>query len=189
MLKSCCDTLRAAVTGPLMDRCGAQARMLTAEVHGDEVRGLAVCARERCALSFSTLQDASLAHLANGPVDLLRLTRSSRNRRRDQQRSRGAMVRPFRHQLVVVELSLFERPTPHFSGAPAHRFDWPGPRLTFSSLTPGMMRRRQSTTCWKVFTLSSRTITRLPAHPRVGTALGGGLPFQQRGRTRTGAGH
>ena len=42
MLKSV-DALRHAISGPLQDACGPQARMLTAEVHGTEVRGLALC--------------------------------------------------------------------------------------------------------------------------------------------------
>ncbi len=42
MLRSV-DMLLCEVTGPLQDRCGPQARVLTAEVHGDEVRGLAFC--------------------------------------------------------------------------------------------------------------------------------------------------
>ena len=42
MLKSV-DTLRRAVSGPLAERCGSEARMLTAELHGKEVRGLAFC--------------------------------------------------------------------------------------------------------------------------------------------------
>ena len=42
MLRSV-DDLRLAVAGPLEDRCGPQARMLTVELHGKEVRGLAIC--------------------------------------------------------------------------------------------------------------------------------------------------
>ena len=42
MLRSV-DLLLREVSGPLQDRCGPQARVLTAEVHGDEVRGLAFC--------------------------------------------------------------------------------------------------------------------------------------------------
>ena len=42
MLRSV-DRLCREVIGPLQDRCGPQARVLTAEVHGDEVRGLAFC--------------------------------------------------------------------------------------------------------------------------------------------------
>ena len=42
MLKSV-DALRLAIRGPLEEACGPQARMLTAEVHGTEVRGLALC--------------------------------------------------------------------------------------------------------------------------------------------------
>ena len=41
MLKSV-DALRLVIRGPLEDACGPQARMLTAEVHGTEVRGLAL---------------------------------------------------------------------------------------------------------------------------------------------------
>ena len=40
MLRSV-DRLRREVAAPLRDRCGPQARVLTAEIHGDEVRGLA----------------------------------------------------------------------------------------------------------------------------------------------------
>lgn len=42
MLRSV-DRLRCEVIAPLRDRCGPQARVLTAELHGDEVRGLAFC--------------------------------------------------------------------------------------------------------------------------------------------------
>jgi len=42
MLRSV-DRLCREVIGPLQDRCGPQARVLTAELHGDEVRGLAFC--------------------------------------------------------------------------------------------------------------------------------------------------
>ena len=42
MLRSV-DRLCRQVIGPLQDRCGPHARVLTAEVHGDEVRGLAFC--------------------------------------------------------------------------------------------------------------------------------------------------
>ena len=42
MLRSV-DRICREVIGPLQDRCGPQARVLTAEVHGDEVRGLAFC--------------------------------------------------------------------------------------------------------------------------------------------------
>ena len=42
MLKSV-DALRLEIRGPLEEACGPQARMLTAEVHGTEVRGLALC--------------------------------------------------------------------------------------------------------------------------------------------------
>ena len=42
MLRSV-DRLLREVAGPLQDRCGPQARVLTTEVHGDEVRGLAFC--------------------------------------------------------------------------------------------------------------------------------------------------
>ena len=37
------DALQQAVSGPLEDRCGPQARTLTVELHGAEVRGLAIC--------------------------------------------------------------------------------------------------------------------------------------------------
>ena len=71
MLKSV-DTLRSAVTGPLTDRCGSQARMLTAELHGEEVRGLALCPGR--VVRF--VLDAKTRRLRT--VDLLRLTRASR---------------------------------------------------------------------------------------------------------------
>jgi hypothetical protein len=40
MLKSV-DALRDKVSGPLEKRCGSEVRVLTTELHGDEVRGLA----------------------------------------------------------------------------------------------------------------------------------------------------
>ena len=42
MLKSV-DAVHIAVHGPLTKACGPKTRMLTAEVHGPEVRGLALC--------------------------------------------------------------------------------------------------------------------------------------------------
>ena len=71
MLKSV-DTLRQAVTAPLTDRCGSQARMLTAELHGEEVRGLALCPGR--VVRF--VMNARTRRLRTD--DLLRLTRSSR---------------------------------------------------------------------------------------------------------------
>ena len=71
MLKSV-DTLRQAVTGPLTDRCGSQARMLTAELHGEEVRGLALCPGR--VVRF--VMNARTRRLRTD--DLLRLTRSTR---------------------------------------------------------------------------------------------------------------
>ena len=71
MLKSV-DTLRQVVTGPLTDRCGSQARMLTAELHGEEVRGLAICPGR--VVRF--VMNARTRRLRTD--DLLRLTRSSR---------------------------------------------------------------------------------------------------------------
>ena len=71
MLKSV-DALRRAVSGPLTDTCGPQARMLTAEVHGSEVRGLAICPGR----VVRYVLDAQKAYLDT--VDLLRLTRATR---------------------------------------------------------------------------------------------------------------
>jgi len=42
MLRSV-DSLRDEVTGPLSARIGPKAKILTTELHGDEVRGLALC--------------------------------------------------------------------------------------------------------------------------------------------------
>ena len=42
MLRSV-DSLRTELSGPLTSRMGPKAKILTAEVHGDEVRGLALC--------------------------------------------------------------------------------------------------------------------------------------------------
>ena len=71
MLKSV-DALRRSIRGPLEDACGPQARMLTAEVHGSEVRGLALCPGR--VVSF--VMDDRLEGLQ--VVDLLRLTKASR---------------------------------------------------------------------------------------------------------------
>ena len=71
MLKSV-DALRAAISGPLLDACGPQARMLTVEVHGTEVRGLALCPGR--VVRF--VMDERLKRLQ--VADLLRLTKASR---------------------------------------------------------------------------------------------------------------
>lgn len=42
MLRSV-DSLRTEISGPLTSLLGSKAKILTAEVHGDEVRGLALC--------------------------------------------------------------------------------------------------------------------------------------------------
>ena len=42
MLRSV-DSIRTEISGPLISRMGPKAKILTAEVHGDEVRGLALC--------------------------------------------------------------------------------------------------------------------------------------------------
>ena len=71
MLRSV-DRLLCEVTGPLQERCGPQARVLTAEVHGEEVRGLAFCPGRvlRYVLAASNRRIKT--------TDLLRLARSSR---------------------------------------------------------------------------------------------------------------
>ena len=72
MVKSV-DALRRAVSGPLEDACGPQVRMLTAEVHGSEVRGLALCpGRVVRFVMYGRSQRLKT-------VDLLRLTKASRN--------------------------------------------------------------------------------------------------------------
>ena len=71
MLKSV-DTLRRAVSGPLAERCGSEARMLTSELHGMEVRGLAFCPGR--VVRF--VLDAQTQRLQT--VDLLRLTKATR---------------------------------------------------------------------------------------------------------------
>ncbi len=42
MLRSV-DSLTTEISGPLTSRMGPKTKILTAEVHGDEVRGLALC--------------------------------------------------------------------------------------------------------------------------------------------------
>ena len=42
MLKST-ETLHSSVEGPLSVSCGNDTRVLTVEIHGDEIRGLAKC--------------------------------------------------------------------------------------------------------------------------------------------------
>ena len=71
MLKSV-DALRHAISRPLEDACGPQARMLTAEVHGTEVRGLALCPGR--VVRF--VMDERLQRLQ--VADLLWLTKASR---------------------------------------------------------------------------------------------------------------
>ena len=71
MVKSV-DALRRAVSAPLVDACGPQVRMLTAEVHGSEVRGLALCPGRvvRFVMHGRSQQLKTF--------DLLRLTKASR---------------------------------------------------------------------------------------------------------------
>ena len=71
MLKSV-DALRRVIRGPLEDACGPQARMLTAEVHGTEVRGLALCPGR--VVRFVMDERLQRLHVA----DRLRLTKASR---------------------------------------------------------------------------------------------------------------
>ena len=71
MIKSV-DALRLTVSGPLAECCGSDARMLTAELHGQEVRGLAFCPGR--VVRF--VLDAQTQRLQT--VDLLRLTKASR---------------------------------------------------------------------------------------------------------------
>ena len=71
MLKSV-DALRLVIRGPLEDACGPQARMLTAEVHGTEVRGLALCPGR----VVRYVMDERLQRLQID--DRLRLTKASR---------------------------------------------------------------------------------------------------------------
>ena len=71
MLRSV-DALRRAVSGPLVDVCGPQVRMLTAEVHGSEVRGLALCPGR--VVRF--VMHGRSQRLKT--MDLLRLTKASR---------------------------------------------------------------------------------------------------------------
>ena len=71
MLKSV-DALRLAIRGPLEEACGSQARMLTAEVHGTEVRGLALCPGR--VVRFVMDEQRQRLQVA----DLLRLTKASR---------------------------------------------------------------------------------------------------------------
>ena len=71
MVKSV-DALRQSVSGPLVEVCGPKVRMLTAEVHGAEVRGLALCPG-RVVRFVLHATDQRLE-----TVDLLRLTKASR---------------------------------------------------------------------------------------------------------------
>ena len=66
------DALRRAVHGPLQDACGPEVRMLTAEVHGAEVRGLALCPGR--VVRFVMDEQQAQLHTA----DLLRLTKATR---------------------------------------------------------------------------------------------------------------
>ncbi|MDC0302905.1 hypothetical protein OAL11_00385 [bacterium] len=69
MLKSV-DAVHLAVYGPLTKACGPKTRLLTAEVHGPEVRGLAMCPGR--VVRF--VLDARNEHFKT--MDLLRLTQA-----------------------------------------------------------------------------------------------------------------
>ena len=71
MLKSV-DAVHIAVHGPLTKACGPRTRMLTVEVHGPEVRGLALCPGRVVRYVF----DARNEHFKT--MDLLRLAPSTR---------------------------------------------------------------------------------------------------------------
>ena len=71
MLRSV-DDLRLAVSGPLEDRCGPQARMLTVELHGGEVRGLAICPGR----VVRYVLDARRRRFRT--IDMLRITKANR---------------------------------------------------------------------------------------------------------------
>ncbi len=71
MLRSV-DDLRLAVAGPLEDRCGPQARMLTVELHGKEVRGLAICPGR----VVRYVLDARQRRFRT--IDMLRITKANR---------------------------------------------------------------------------------------------------------------
>ena len=71
MLKSV-DAVHIAVHGPLTKACGPKTRMLTAEVHGPEVRGLALCPGRVVRYEF----DARNEHFKT--MDLLWLATSTR---------------------------------------------------------------------------------------------------------------
>lgn len=67
MLRSV-DALRQQLSEPLLESCGPQARMLTAEVHGGLVCGLAICPGR----VVRYVMDGKTQRLKT--VDLLRLT-------------------------------------------------------------------------------------------------------------------
>lgn len=71
MLRSV-DALRLAVSGPLEDRCGPNARPLTVELHGAEVRGLAICPGR----VVRYVLDSQRSRFRT--VDLLKLTKATR---------------------------------------------------------------------------------------------------------------
>ncbi len=64
------DTLLERVSGPLGVSCGPEAKVLTAEMHGEEVRGLAICpgkvVRYVLAAQASDLRTADLLTLMQG---------------------------------------------------------------------------------------------------------------------------
>ena len=71
MLKSI-DSLRDSVSGPLVETCGSEVRMITAEVHGNEVRGLALCPGK----VVRYVLEAQTSRLRTS--DMLRITRSKK---------------------------------------------------------------------------------------------------------------
>lgn len=71
MLKSV-DQLRDLLSGPLVERLGSEVKLITAEVHGNEFRGLALCpgrvvkyvvkAKTRRLKTFDILKIATYSH-------------------------------------------------------------------------------------------------------------------------------
>ena len=125
-------------------------RMLTAEVHGTEVQGLALCPGR--VVRF--VMDEQLRRLQ--VADLLRLTKATRKPAAWlssvqegpslslQPEAAGDTARP-----APGATPNFSRSCPSILLARFH---------ALSSLMPGMILRRQSTTCWNVFTSSSRRL-------------------------------
>ena len=137
MLKSV-DALRRTVSGPLAECCGSEARMLTPNC---TAASAGTGFLPRSGGSFCTgCPDATTAHRRSAAIDQSKPKPACLRSAAFE----GAIVRPSA-AIAGGKLGLFKRTAPDFAEpCPSMRL---ARSQAFSSLMPGMIFRKQSTTC------------------------------------------